>query len=115
MEKKDLKDSRFNPNEFLTKNIKELSDQATEIHDRILKEAFYQGYTEGMIQEIDMIDDAITWFTETNESEYVLYNSHSIHHLLSMYKEYLASQTAPEDMSQLEDLEDCPVNQEFID
>ncbi len=55
--------------------------------NNINKIHYKAGLSDGATAERKYIKDAIDWFRETNGSEYVLYNSESLDHLINLYNE----------------------------
>ena len=49
---------------------------------------YSNGLSDGATAERQHIKDVINWFIETHDSEYVLYGSESLDHLINLYDEF---------------------------
>lgn len=83
----------FNPQEFLEKNCKkELEDGlriSNEVYCKVHRAGYHMGWLDGIKHGVDKVKTAMDWFKETYNTEYVLYDSDSITHLLNMYQDSL--------------------------
>lgn len=86
------KDNRiFNPQEFLEKNCKkELEDGlriGNEIYCKVHRAGYHMGWVDGTEHGVNKVKAVMDWFKATYNTEYVLYDSDSITHLLDMYQD----------------------------